>query len=111
MLFILRHSDHSVDNQRDLRRWYSDNGLLYSELADPALVDSVVQTATVNKKVPVTGQEDHDFPEFLTDVNDEPVTVQNVIHLSALPLRWMLTMTGAWNVEQGSAATSATVSR
>jgi hypothetical protein len=110
MLLLLRYSDHSLDNQRELRRWYSDNGLLFSELADLALVDSAAETVTVNKKVPMAGQEDHDFPEFVTDADDEPVTV-DVICLTAMPLTWMLTMTGAWNEEQAGAATSASAFR
>jgi hypothetical protein len=72
MLLILQHSDHSVANQRELRSWYSDNGLLSSELVDPALVDSVAHTVTVNKKVPMAGQEDHDFPEFVRTRTTNP---------------------------------------
>jgi hypothetical protein len=106
MFFILPHSDHSVDRQRDVRTRYSDNGLLHSELTDPALVDSVAQTVRVNKKVPVAVQEHHDFTEFVTDAGDVRVTMEDVVDLAALPLSWTLTMTGAWNVEQGSAATS-----
>ena len=107
MLFILRHADHSIETQRELRRWYFDNGLLYSELVDPALLDSVAQTVTVNKKVPMAGQDGLDFPEFVVDANGEPVTVQQVIPLTAALLRWMLTMTGAWNLDRVSAATFA----
>ena len=101
MLFILKHSDHSVQDQRELRRWYLDNGVRYSALADPALLDSVAQTVTVNTKVPIAGQEDSDCPKFISDANNEPVTVEQVIHLTAMPLRWMLTMTGAWKPGQG----------
>jgi hypothetical protein len=111
MLFILKHSDHSVEKQRELRRWYFDNRLLYSALADPALLDSVAQTVTVNEKVPKAGQEELDFPEFVVDATGEPVTVTRVIHLTAMPLKWMLTMAGAWNPGQISAVQCATASR
>ena len=97
MLFILRHADHSIATQRELRCWYFDNGLLSSELVDPALVDSVAQTVTVHRMVPMAGEGGLDFPEFVVDANGEPVTVEQVIPLTVPPLRWMLTMTGAWN--------------
>ena len=101
MIFVLTHSDHSVENQRELRRWYSDNGLLHSELADPGLVDAVARTVTVNKKVAIPGQEEQDFPEFVLDANGQLVTVEQTVQLVVMPLKWMLTMTGAWNGDRG----------
>ena len=108
MLFILEPLNHSIEKQSELRRWYFDNGLVYSELTGTALVDSVAQTVMVNKKVPMAGQEGLDFPEFVADANGEPVTVEQVVRLTVRPLRWMLTMTGAWNLDQVSTATFAT---
>ena len=92
MLFHLRYSDHSVQNQRELRYWYFDNGLLYSQLVDPVLVDTVARTVTVQKKMPVAGQESQDFPEFVVDENGQAVTEEQVVDLVVMPVPWMLTM-------------------
>lgn len=96
MLFILRYSDHSVERQRELRHWYFANGLLHSQLVDPTLMDTVARTLTVNQKVPMAGQENQDFPEFVVDADSRPVTVERVVDLMVTPAGWMLTKSGAW---------------
>jgi hypothetical protein len=104
MIFIVRNSDHSVENQRRLRQWYFDNALLYSTITDPAVVDSAARTATVNMRVPIAGQEDQDFPEFVVDAQDQPITVERVMPLAVCPLGWMFTMTGAWTAGDAAEA-------
>lgn len=108
MIFRLNYSDHSLPNQHQLRQWYFRNGLLLSELAGASLVDAAAQTLTVRRRVPVAGEEDADFPEYAVDDNGDPVTVEDVVALTAPPLRWMLTMTGVRAPESTRTADSRT---
>lgn len=96
MLFVIRESDQAPGRRRELRRWLVANGVSYTELADPVLLDSVAQTLTVRTFVPVPGQESLDFPEFVVDAHGELVTVEHVLDLVVMPLPWMLTKRGGW---------------
>lgn len=106
MLFRLRYSDHSLEKQRELRCWYFDNGLVSSQLVDPAVVDIGARTITVKKRVPVAGQESQDFPEFVLGEDGSPVTVEQVVDLRVMPLPWMLTKIRGWT-RNGSARPTA----
>ncbi len=111
MLFVLNDSDQAPEHQGELRRWLFANGVSYTELTAPVLVDSVARTLTVRRFVPVSGQESLDYPELVLDAHGAPVTVEHVLDLAVMPLSWMFTKRGAWTRRGPAHAEQSSIAR
>jgi hypothetical protein len=94
MLYNVSSSAHAPREQHHVRRWCADNGILTAEVLEPLTVDAERATITVQRKVPVQGQSDEDFPELLLDDDHRVVTVEEILPLTVAPPTWMLQQAG-----------------
>ena len=94
MLYLVSSTDHAPREQRHVRRWCADNGILAAEVVEPLTVDPERATITVQRKVAVEGQGDEDFPELVLDDDHQVVTVEETLPLTVAPPAWMVQQAG-----------------